>query len=576
MTAEATEVAYPSALNQAAALSKSSEVENEPVAPELNQKPSQDEGVKAPAAAKPTEIPEFSLPDVVITGDNELTIGAKRLERPEDDVTLGTRDLSALNRSTNDLPGLDKTLTATSTEDTGASRDAALILRLGGGDLGTFGGWGLLGQNFKGFQYLISGGYSNWGGEPTTAHGPDGEELYHAGFDAEIFPEDPMKYNLSGKYTVLNAPLPYQGGDEEKHQGFDLRGGFDSKLSSFTGLSLQLQDQVSQLTDWNQGFSPVTANEFQGKFHLFFDEVDPFLKTIAVDAGMSLADASGLPPSGVQNYRQEWIEPSLRFKIGEDWSLTAKLKAQEGGGGLDLPLRFYPAADLLWNILESAQLDLSYSNGRNIESFYQNYMETDHLSDSTGFSLPEEQVNEVGLKWTQKISDQSIFSIFGSEGQIRNYHQWADLLSFGPPDYIQGQSTIGLVELDKAGANFQLDFDRNLALSAKYQWQRGVNQSDGRNFTSLPAHQVWVSLLKTENKWDAQLGFNWVSERQAFETLPGSLASYGNLTFSGDYHFDRGFSLWFSAENPLGISYQLQPGYDEPKFYVQAGLELIF
>ena len=44
--------------------------------------------------SRPTAVPEFSLPEVVITGKNELTIGAKRLDRRENDATLGSHDLT--------------------------------------------------------------------------------------------------------------------------------------------------------------------------------------------------------------------------------------------------------------------------------------------------------------------------------------------------------------------------------------------------------------------------------------------------------------------------------------------------
>ena len=66
-----------------------------------------DEAAKAPNASKPAAKPQFTLPEVVITGDNQLTIGAKRLEHPEEDVTRGSQELRGLPRSDNDLPGLE-------------------------------------------------------------------------------------------------------------------------------------------------------------------------------------------------------------------------------------------------------------------------------------------------------------------------------------------------------------------------------------------------------------------------------------------------------------------------------------
>ncbi len=570
-----TPVSVPVPLSQAATLVKPSEIEMEQAPQTLNQKPSQEEGVTAPVASKPTEVPQFSLPDVVITGDNELTIGAKRLERPENDVTLGTRDLSDLNRSSNDLPGLDKTITALSTEDIGSPRASALILHLGGGDLGTYGGWGLFGQSFQAFEYLLSGGYSNWGGEPAGS-GHDGEERAKIGLDSELLPQGPLNLDLSANYEKADAELPYEGSLRESRAGLDLKGTLTTKLSNFTDLNFQIQDEQTQLTTWDINLSQANVNELEAKGRLSFDEINSFLKNISIEAGGRDATSSDLPPGAVGNYQWGWLEGSAQWKLGDEGILTTKFQGQSGGGGLDLPLRFYPSADFYWHLFEDTQLEFNYTNSRAIDDFYQSYMEADHVSAAMGFALPSEQINEFGFKWTQKVTDQSIFSIFGSDGEISNYHQWTDLLPSGAVTYIQSDSTIGLIDLKKAGANFQFDFDRDLALSAKYQWEEGTNKSDGRNLTELPTDQFWVALLKTEENWDAKIGLQWVSARNAFETLPDHLPAYWTVGFSGSYHFERALSLWFSAENLLGESYQLEPGYDEPRFYTQAGIELIF
>jgi hypothetical protein len=570
-----TSVSVPAIVQPETNILKPNEAEVEQAPQTFNQKPSQGEGVTAPAASKPTEVPQFSLPDVVITGDNELTIGAKRLERPENDVTLGTRDLRDFNRSANDLPGLDKTITALSTEDTGSPRASALILHLGGGNLATYGGWGLFGQSFESFEYLLTGGYSNWGGEP-AGPGHDGEERTQIGFASELFPQGPLSVDFSGNYEKANVELPYENSSRESHEGINLKGNLTTKLSNFTDLNFQIQDEQTQLTTWDQGLSLGKANELGGMGQLSFDEISSFLKTVSVESGFRGAASSDLPAGAVTDYQWAWLEGSAQFKIGDDWSLTTKLQAQAGGGGLDLPLRFYPSLDLFWHLFEDTQLEFSYTNSRTIDDFYQNYMDSDHLSALAGFALPTERMNEFGLKWTQKITDQSIFSIFGSEGKISGYHQWTDLLPAGQVVYIQDDSTIGLIDMKKAGVNFQFDFDRNLALSARYQWQSGTNQSDGRNLTELPLNQFGAAIIETEEKWDAKIGLQWVSQRYAFETRPDELPDYWTVGLSGSYHFERVFSLWCSVENLLGESYQLEPGYDEPRFYTQAGIELIF
>ncbi|MGH7739634.1 MAG: hypothetical protein ACREL1_05755, partial [bacterium] len=375
VTADALSQTTPVAEGPRAVFSKTGVAEMSQTAPALNSNPSQNEGDKAPLAAKPTQVPDFSLPDVVITGNNQLTIGAKRLDRPEDDVTLGTRDLSDLNRSTNDLPGLDKTLTALSTEDTGSSRSSAMILHLGLGDLGTFGGWGLWGQNFDAFQYLVSGGYSNWGGEPAGT-GLDGEEKYRMGFGGEVFPKSPLNFNFSGNYQALNAELPYQNSVQEAHRGLDLKAGLDENFSNFDNFNFQLEDQDIQLTTWDQGLRATTANELQANAQLAFNELDPFLKSVRFDAGARTANSTGLPASAAAGYHLGWLEASTQLRVGDPFSLTLRLQGQ-AGNGLNLPLRFYPSANLLWQFSRNAQLEVTYKNQRTVNSFYETYMSND-------------------------------------------------------------------------------------------------------------------------------------------------------------------------------------------------------
>jgi hypothetical protein len=418
------------------------------------------------------------------------------------------------------------------------------------------------------------GGYSNWGGEPAGT-GHDGETRTKIGFDGDLLPQGPLNLGFSANYEKANAELPYENSDQETREGVSLKANLDAKLSDFTGLYFQAQDEQSQLTTWDQGLGQAKSDEWGVKGRLAFDEINAFINSFSIESGYHAANASGLPHGALTAYQWGWLEGSAQLKLGDDWTLNARLQGQ-GGSGADLPVELYPSADLFWHLWENSQLEFSYTNSRSMDEFYQTYMELDHVTPSAGFALPTELSDGFSLKWTQKVTDQSIFSLFGSETRIKNYHQWSDLLPGGQVVYIQTDSTVGLVDLKTASASFQYDFDRNLALSAKYQRQDGINQSDGRHLTELPTDQVWVALLKTEEAWDAKIGIQWVSQRFAFATLPGQLAADWTLGASGSYHFERALSVWASVDNLLGETYQLEPGYDEPRFYAQAGIELIF
>jgi hypothetical protein len=554
---------------------KTEKVESEQEPQTIEQNPSQGEGEKAPMTNRSTAAPEFSLPDVVITGENELTIGAKRLDRQENDVTLGAHDLTGLDRSVNDLPGLNKTMTALSTEDVGSLRDSALILHLGGGNPGTYGGWGLLGQEFNDFQYLLSGDYSNWDGEP-TALGRDGENQYGFGLDSQIFQTKPLNFILSANYTHLDVELPYQSSIHELHTGIELRATANEKLSDFTRLQFNVTEQQTELTSWDAGLNNGQVNELTGIFQFSADEITTFLKNISLRVGGINATSTGLPTTGVINYELGWLEESADFDIIND-SLRLKTKIQEqAGNGFDLSASVYPSFEMLFKIFEDAQLEVTYSNKREVDNFFKCFMDNIHISDTAGFALPSETENEFGTKLTKKFSEQFIFSIFSSEGKIRNYHQWTDLVPGVNPVYIQTYSTIGQVQLYKAGTNFQWDFERNWTFTGEYQWIKPVNLSDARNFTNLPMNQFLLSLLWTEEKWDVKLETQWSSQRDAFETISVTLPAYWTVGFHGEYHADRALAFWLSVDNLLGQDYQIQPGYEEPEFDFKGGVEISF
>ncbi len=542
-------------------------------APPANPKPSQSEGEKAPVQSRPTAVPEFSLPEVVITGENELTIGAKRLDRRENDVTLGSHDLTGVDRAFNDLPGLSKTFTALATEEAGPSKDTALVLHLGGGVPDTYGGWGLFGQQFRDVQYLLSGFYSNWGGE-TILSGFDGDRRYGYGGQVDLFPSEPMNLLVGGNYQRLDAELPYQGSLRELHDDIDLDGTFHWKLSELTQAQLKLSNQSTYLNYWDQGLLSRQTQESQAQLKLNADALGSFFNHATAEIGGRHATSNFLAPAAA-GYDWGWVDLQGFLKQGENLNLTLRLQAQ-GGSGLDLPLRAYPAANLMWRAFENSQVNLYWQSDRTVDSFNKTYMSQEHISPEPGFPSPTEVTGEWGGRVTQKLSEAVLLSLSGSSAQIRGYHQWNDIGAVSP-DYIQDYSTLAQVELNKAAVNLQWNFMKDWQAAATYQWTQGLNQSgDGKNLTGLPTNRGIFSLYRGDEKWEARLELQVASERQAFESLPGTLPAYATLGLDATYHLSKTFSLWLAGDNLWGQGYQLEPGYFEPRYHVRGGLEVIF
>lgn len=546
-----------------------------PQAPGPGLKPSQNEGEKAPLQNRPTAVPEFSLPEVVITGENELTIGAKRLERKENDVTLGSHDLTGVERELNDLPGLSKTLTALSTEEAGPEKDTALVLHLGGGNPGTYGGWGLFGQEYKDFQYLLNGFYSTWSGQ-ATGGGFDGDQKYSYGAQADFRPNPGFHLSLSGNAGHVDAELPYQNSLREFHDGWDFRGAAQWKLNELTQAQLDLSDQSTRLLDWDQsGLSTRAnqANELEARFKVTAEDLDPFFNRFVFLLGGRHATSDFAAPAA-GGYDWAWFGLQTYLKHGENLSLTAKLQGQ-GGSGLDLPFKFYPIVDFMWRVFEASQLDLYWKTDRYVENFHNNFMDTEHVSPSFGFPAPTEITGEWGGRLTQKLSEAVVLSLSASTAQLQGYHQWNDAGAVTPVQ-IQDYSTIGQVQLVKAGANLQWNFQEHWQAAAAYEWNQGTNASDSRNLTNLPANQVVLSLYRGDDQWEARLALQWTSDRFEYETLPGTLPAYLTAGLNATYHLNKSLSLWLDGDNLLGASYEIQPGYLEPQYHVRGGVEVIF
>lgn len=541
--------------------------------PGSGQVPSQGEGEKAPVSARPTSVPEFSLPEVVITGENELTIGASRLDRQENDVTLGSHDLTGIERGLNDLPGLNKTMTALSAEEPGPSKDSAAVLHLGGGVPGTYGGWGLAGEDFKSIQALVSGYYSNWSGE-TSGHGLDGDQKAGGNLDLHFLPEEKISFRLEGGYEYNQANLPYQHSASETRQGVDFNAEALLKQTELSQLQIKVSYTTTRLNGWDQSLLSHQADELETRLRWEEENVDPSIENISVEGGWRYT-TSDFSSNFVDAYEWQWVDLKTTLKSGENLSLALQAQVQ-GGTGLNLPVNVYPAADLMWRIFGTSQLNLYWRNDRYVDDIHNTYMNREHIDPNTGFPSPTQVNSELGARFTQKLNERIILSLSASTAQIRGYHQWDDL-SDSNPTYIQEYITLPKIQMKKAGASLQWDFARYWQASGLYEWTEGDNTgNDVFNLTALPQNRGILSLYRGDDQWESRLEWVLVSSTNAFATTQATLPAYNILNLSLTYHLSKLFSLWFQGENLLGEGYQVQPGYIEPQYHIRGGVELIF
>jgi hypothetical protein len=535
------------------------------------QSPSQAVSDKAPETSKPTAVPKFSLPDVVITGENELTIGAKRTEALENDVTLGAQNLTQLNRSSDDLPGLDKSLTALSTQETGSSQNTALILHGGGGIPGTLGGWGLFGQDLTDVEYLLSAYYSTWGGQATNGSF-DGDQKYTLGGEFKIIPSDKTILRLYFYDHQVDATLPYQNAIQETHQGLDMNADLDYKWSNIWRTEMSFNGKITNLNYWNQTVLNNQAQEFNENIKLIGEEIDPFFNSLTLEVG-DRQDSSNFTTAN-NDYNLAWASAQTRFVFFENLDLTASVEGQSGNND-SLSSKLFPAVNLRWRFLEDTQLTVYWKTARTEDSFYDIFLNREHISPQ-GLPTAMENTGEWGAKLTQKLNESMVFNATASTAQYQNYQQWTDINTVNP-NFIETYSSVPSVQINRVLADFEWKFDSVWKTNLSYQWTQGINKSgNSLNLTFLPQNKGQISLTRADDQWESTLALVMVSDFQALDSATLDLPAYATLNLNAAYHFSRNFSLWLQGDNLLGTSYMIQPGYLEPQVHLRGGLEIIF
>jgi hypothetical protein len=538
-----------------------------------SQNPSQAEGEKAPAPSRSASVPKFSLPDVVITGENELTIGAKRTGSIENDVTWGAENLSQIDRSTDDMPGLEKSLTALSTQETGPSHDAAFILHGGGGIPAALEGWGLFGENFKDLDLLLAGSYSAWDGQ-TTGASFDGDQKYRFGGDFKLIPVENTNLRLSIYSTQVSATLPYQNAIQEIHQGLDINAGLSLKWSSLWRTEILFNGKITTLNYWDQTSLANQIQEFNGRIRLFGEEINSFWDAFTLEVGSNQASSDfTLAPNN--SYNLTWASAQTRFNLSENFDLTAFVESQSGNGP-NMDSKAFPAVSFRWRLLDDTQITAYWKTARAPDGFYDTFMDREHVSALSELPGTTENTGEWGGCLTEKFDENKFLNLRASTAQFKNYYQWTDINPLSP-DYIEVYTPVPSVEIDRISADFQWKLDELWKTDWAYQWTQGTNNSGNNlNLTFLPQHQGIVSITRSDDQWNATLSLVAASDRQALDAASLDLPAYATLNVSAAYHVSRGFSLWMKGDNLLGTGYTLEPGYLEPQFYLRGGIEVVF
>src|SRR5581483_121128 len=178
--------------------------------------------------------------------------------------------------------------------------------------------------------------------------------------------------------------------------------------------------RTTQLNYWNGTVQSNQAQELEGSLRYMADEAGTFLNRYSVEVGGRHTSSDFTTPA-VGSYDWGWLAIQGTIKQGENLTLTGKLQGQ-GGNGLGLPLKVFPAIELMWRAFQTGQLDLHWRTDRYVDDFHSLFGDMEHVSPVGGFPSPTEITSEFGGRFTQKVTEKIVASASGSVAQLTGYH----------------------------------------------------------------------------------------------------------------------------------------------------------
>ena len=530
-------------------------------------------GDKAVPKLRPTQVPEFDLPEVVITGENRLTIGAKRLERRTEDVTLGTRELRGLDRPVNDLPGLEKSLTALSMDAGRGSKDTTFILHAGGGRPSCWGGWALWGQEYGMFRYLLSADTSDGRGE-IAGPGRMREKRRGYGVDLRFRASRDMDFHLSRIYSARTEDLPHLSSREERRgASFVANGEWRLTENVKARLNAESNDLPIDLGIGN-GTLHMRIREPKASLLIITDVRHPLVEGIDLSGGFRHAMGNFLP-GAVNGYRLGWADLTVRLKAGERVrALTAFRHTRTST--FDSPKRLDPRGEISLLAGESTRLSLSARRERIAYDLVEHFLREPYTFPADGFLPPLDIERQFGVEIVRKVGERILLTLSGSQGRWGDRMQWTDASSGMEPLFLRVPQVLKVVDFHQAASRLEFDLRDGWSIDWAQSWILAQDVAGDAWLTDLPRHAGALSLTRKTGKLEAVAGVTGNSTKNAFGNRPGTYGSNLTGNLSVRYAQSRSLTLWMAGRNLNGARFETAPGYAAPRFHITAGIEVVF
>jgi len=525
---------------------------------------------KGPAAVKSSAKPQFTLPEVVITGDNQLTIGAKRLERHEDDVTRGSKELRGLSRSENDLPGLERQRTGLSALSPDAARDLAAILHGGVGTQGAWEGWGLVGGGLKGFQALLSA----HGEMVKAAKVLDREARRRAVGWGAVFQGDPTEgilLRLSRGYEGERWDLPYQG-DEDKRRWSVTEGDALVRLTSAWKAEFRACYRDTWVEPGSIEPSGYHTVERDGAARVQWEAREPWLDSLWAEGGGRVADG-GFSEPALRHLDAAWTRAGARFQVGTRAGLEVSFGATRLGG-VSAKTKGEPSLELEF-LPDAATRVLLHGRAARLLPFFQT---TQGIAPATvpssGLPSPVFIRREAGLDLERRLDTRWTVSLGAKGWEEEGRSQWTE---GGTILHRPLWTTMGRLRCweIRSGLRAGLGGVYGFALEGRLSGAEDLS-SIPRVATAWPRAQAQARLYRKTPKDTLTFTVRGVGRREANEGGGTTLSPYWTLGAEARRRLTDRLTVWVLGENLNGQSYEQLPGYGEPRFLARVGLEVIF
>lgn len=512
-----------------------------------------------------SRVPELDLPEVVITGENELLRRVQRDLGLAQDVALGARDWQA-------LLSFDQALPKDSGRDfewmNRAPRgEFGAWFRAGGGADELWRGDGALFYHPAPWNFLLGGYAAHFDGEPAGTEKTFNTQRrwwFQAAWekDAETFAQGRRLFYRR------DAAWPHHFGEvEETFVQGRARAAFSlASWAAFRG-------KLSQ-AEWEQhppaGFSTARVRERNIEAESVFFPGSPWNLSFSAgyEEGEALRSVSGIP-----RFRRSFFQGRLSGSLGDHAFFNMMLGSVAYSDSAFPETTVWEASIRRW-IGENTVLEFFGAKSTESSAWLPWGLDRVHRI-FEGYTAPPLVDPAIGWEFQHFLRNLGLHILV--RGELRKEKRrwtWTDVQdgTGNAPAFLQKTVVLPEGDVRRLGIELQKDLFSAWRLELDGLWQE--SEAGFAFLTDFPEWEGTTTLKKESHR--AAWGMRWVTQgkRRARAYDGGDLPAWGRLDLFGEWRWSPLWSLWVVGENINGTRYENILGYPAPSRVFLAGAEL--